>query len=126
MNIKHLSTPLSVIQVAVFDPTWLTIKPLFLAQTPEECSIVLPTAAVPNETLAREDGWQALMIVGVLDFSLVGILADLSGLLAAHQISIFAVSTYNTDYLLIKEQQIHHAKEILAAHGYTLVTESKS
>lgn len=126
MNIKHLSTPLSVIQVAAFDPAWLTIKPLFLAQTPEECSIVLPTAAVPKETLPREDGWQALMIVGVLDFSLVGILADLSGLLAAHQISIFAVSTYNTDYLLIKEQQIEQAKDILQAHAYTIVADTSA
>ncbi len=96
MNIKHLSTPLSVIQVAAFDPAWLTIKPLFLAQTPEECSIVLPTAAVPNETLA------------------------------AHQISIFAVSTYNTDYLLIKEQQIEQAKDILQAHAYTIVADTSA
>ncbi|WP_430609408.1 ACT domain-containing protein [Enterococcus sp. DIV0876] len=121
MNIKHLSTPLSVIQIAEIDPALFTLKPLFFAHTEDEYSLVLPTAAVPKETVAREDGWQALMIVGVLDFSLVGILADLSGLLAAHEISIFAVSTYNTDYILIKNHQIEQAKQVLTDNAYTFV-----
>ena len=57
----------------------------------------------------------------MLDFSLVGILSKLSGLLAGEQIGIFAVSTYNTDYILVKEEQFARALDVLRQAGYTVV-----
>ena len=57
----------------------------------------------------------------MLDFSLIGILSKLSGILAENKIGIFAVSTYNTDYILVKEENFEKALDILAAEGYTVV-----
>ena len=59
-------------------------------------------------------------IRGILDFSLIGILAKLSGILAEHKIGIFAVSTYNTDYILVKEENFDRAMTVLADEGYTV------
>lgn len=82
---------------------------------------MLPTANVPAETLNREDGWKAMKIIGVLDFSLIGIIAKISSLLAEESISIFAVSTFNTDYILIKEHQVEQARTVLTANDYSFV-----
>lgn len=92
----------------------------FTARTDEECSLVVPTGCVPPAVIAREDGWRAFRVAGVLDFSMVGVLAKLAGALAAEQVSIFAVSTYNTDYLLVKEQRFPAALSALRRAGFTL------
>lgn len=60
-------------------------------------------------------------IQGVLDFSLIGILSRLSSILAEHKIGIFAVSTYNTDYIFMKEENFSKALEVLVSEGYTVV-----
>lgn len=74
---------------------------------------------MPECALTREDGWRAMRIEGVLDFSLVGILAQLANTLAEQQIPIFAVSTYNTDYVLIKQEKLSAAVRSLEAAGWT-------
>ena len=89
----------------------------FLGVTDEEISLVCETARVPERTLTREDGWRAFRIEGTLDFSLVGVLAELSALLAARKLGIFAVSTYNTDYILTKETQFAQALDALRDAG---------
>ena len=73
------------------------------------------------KTIERDDGWRGFRIQGVLDFSLIGILSKLSGILAEHKIGIFAVSTYNTDYILVKEANFNRALEALVSEGYTVV-----
>ena len=65
-----------------------------------------PECFAPQNALVRDDGWRAMRIEGILDFSLVGILAKLAGVLANQQIPVFAVSTYNTDYLLVKKDKL--------------------
>jgi len=90
----------------------------FLSRTDEECSLVCPTGLAPSCTIAREDGWKAFRIEGVLDFGLVGILARIASVLAENGIPIFALSTYNTDYLLIKEPCFDKAVELLRGNGY--------
>lgn len=90
----------------------------FLGKTDEELSLVCPTELVPAETLAREDGWRGFRIVGVLDFSLVGILSAITQVLAEAEIGIFAVSTFNTDYVLVKEENLSRALDVLAGAGY--------
>ncbi|MEZ4628665.1 MAG: ACT domain-containing protein [Eubacteriales bacterium] len=90
----------------------------FLGVTDEEVSLVCPDDAVPADTLAREDGWRGFRVQGVLDFSLVGILAQISSLLARHGISIFAVSTYNTDYIFTKADVFDRAIAALVEAGY--------
>jgi hypothetical protein len=79
------------------------------------------TEDVPDDALRRDDGWKAFRIQGDLDFSLTGILSRISGLLAENGIGIFAVSTYNTDYILTKAENFLRALDVLAAAGYRIV-----
>ena len=120
MEIKKLHPEFSVCQVA--DDSLVTFRAeyCFLGKTDEEISLVCPVEDVPANTLRREDGWRAFRIQGVLDFSLIGILAKIAGLLAENGVSIFAVSTYNTDYVLVKKESYPKALEVLARAGYTI------
>lgn len=81
----------------------MTSEFYFIGKTDEEISLVCKTEDTPSETIERDDGWKGFRIQGKLDFSLIGILSKLSGILADHQIGIFAFSTYNTDYILVKK-----------------------
>ena len=90
----------------------------FIGKTDEEISLVCRTEDTPADTTEREDGWRGFRIEGILDFSLTGILAKISGILAEKKIGIFAVSTYNTDYVLVKKGNLAGAMEALSAAGY--------
>lgn len=89
-----------------------------LTRTEDEISLVCRKEDAPQDCAAREDGWDLLKIDAVLDFSLVGVLARISGILAAEGISIFAVSTYDTDYLLVKRENLGRAAEALRRAGF--------
>ena len=93
----------------------------FIGRTDEELSLVCKTEDTPADTTERSDGWRAFRVRGTLDFSLVGILSKLSGILAENGIGIFAVSTFNTDYILVKEENFDRATAALAAAGYGTV-----
>jgi hypothetical protein len=99
----------------------MTSEFYFIGKTDEEISLVCKTEDTPSETIERDDGWKGFRIQGKLDFSLIGILSKLSGILADHQIGIFAVSTYNTDYILVKKENFDRALQILASEGYITV-----
>ena len=92
----------------------------FIGRTDEELSLVCRTADTPSETIVREDGWKGFRIQGQLDFSLIGILSQISGVLADAKIGIFAVSTYNTDYILVKAENFARAADALSAAGFTV------
>ena len=92
----------------------------FLSKTDEELSLVCLTRDVPVNTIRRTDGWKGFRIRGTLDFSLVGILAKIAAVLADQRIGIFAVSTYNTDYIFTKAEQFEGALQALAAAGYQI------
>jgi hypothetical protein len=94
---------------------------LFIGKTDEEISLVCATALVPPDACCREDGWRTFRIQGTLDFSLIGILARISSLLAEQAIGIFVISTYNTDYVLLKEENLAKAKEVLSRADYHFV-----
>jgi hypothetical protein len=111
----------TVCQVPDISEIDLSREFVFFSRTDEELSLVCETAYVPQHTLAREDGWRGFRVCGVLDFSLVGILAQISGILAEQGISIFAVSTYNTDYIFTKADVFDRAIETLANAGYAIL-----
>lgn len=121
MELKTIEYKLSVCKVTDISDIDLNSDFYFIGKTDEELSLVCKTEDTPIETLEREDGWRGFRIQGVLDFSLIGILSRLSGILAEHNIGIFAVSTYNTDYILLKEENFDRALEVLASEGYTVV-----
>lgn len=90
----------------------------FTAKTDEEISLVCKTTDVPENTLVRDDGWKGFRIEGVLDFSLIGILSKISAILAENKVGIFAVSTYNTDYIFVKEENFDKAINALKDNDY--------
>ena len=119
MEIKSLSYDLTVCKVRSMEVIDTHADFYFIGRTDEELSLVCRTEDTPAETVKREDGWKGFRIQGVLDFSLIGILAKLSGILAEHRIGIFTVSTFNTDYILVKRENFGRALEVLSSAGYT-------
>jgi hypothetical protein len=99
-------------------PAWITESSfLSITRTSEELSIVCVEQVIPEGTTS-EKGWWCLKVHGPLDFSLTGILSSLLHQLAKENISVFALSTYDTDYLLIKEIDLERAKAILVEEGH--------
>lgn len=121
MELKKLEHKLSVCKVADLAEINLAADLYFIGKTDEELSLVCRTEDVPEKTAERDDGWRGFRIQGILDFSLIGILSGISGILAENKIGIFAVSTYNTDYILVKEDNYERALSVLASAGYTIV-----
>jgi hypothetical protein len=121
MELKRIDYELTVCKVAELSGINMDSDFYFIGKTDEELSLVCKTEDTPNNTVERDDGWKGFRIQGVLDFSLIGILSKLSGILADHKIGIFAVSTYNTDYILVKEENYERALTVLASKGYTVV-----
>lgn len=93
---------------------------VFTGSTDEEKSLVCPTAIVPQNTVERDDGWNAFRIIGILEFSLIGILARISGVLAENGIGIFAVSTFNTDYIFVKKRDFDRSIRALEESGFVM------
>lgn len=120
MTIQRIDGEFAVCKVADFSQVELGAPFCFTAATEEENSLVCLAKHVPANITHREDGWRAFRIQGVLDFSLIGILADISRVLAEKKIGIFVVSTYNTDYVLTKEENFQRGLEALAQAGYTI------
>ncbi|MBE6720633.1 MAG: ACT domain-containing protein [Ruminococcaceae bacterium] len=121
MTLKVMPFSLTVCKLSSYDSINTGSDFYFTAKTDEEISLVCKTEDTPQNCTDREDGWRAFRIEGVLDFSLIGILSEISGVLAKNKIGIFAVSTYNTDYILVKEKSFDNALAALKQSGYTVV-----
>ena len=121
LELQKLSYRLTVCKVKSVSDIDMDSEFFFIGKTDEEISLVCMTEDTPQETVERDDGWRGFRISGVLDFSLIGILSKLSGILAGKKIGIFAVSTYNTDYILVKEESFEKALLALEEEGYTVV-----
>jgi uncharacterized protein len=99
-------------------PATLFASPFYnITQSEDELSVVAPIA-VKLDAEKTEVGWGVMKVAGPLDFSETGILAEISATLAQAGISIFAISTFDTDYILVKESQLRVAKEALIAAGH--------
>ncbi len=86
-------------------------------RTAEELSLVIPEQLVPPECRS-EYGWRAFQVVGPLDFTLTGVLSALASPLAHAQISLFALSTFDTDYVLVREKDLDQAITVLSRAGH--------
>lgn len=121
MKLRKLPYDLTVCKVVKLSDFDQTADFFFIGKTDEELSVVCLTKDVPERTVERSDGWRGFRIEGTLDFALVGILSKLSAILAQNKIGIFAVSTFNTDYILVKNEDYERAMDVLAAEGYEIV-----
>lgn len=116
--LETLPPRFSVCRVKDYSGVDLTKSFCFTGTTDAENSLVCPESLVPENTTERDDGWKGFRIIGQLDFSLIGILAHISKILAESGIGIFAISTYNTDYILTKEENFEKAMKVLKKAGY--------
>lgn len=121
MEIKKIHQDFSVCQVKDYSLVNLDSEYSFIGKTDEEKSLVCITSEVPANVIQRDDGWKAFRIQGVLEFSLIGILSKIATILADNGISIFAVSTYNTDYVLIKKENYQKGLAVLQDAGYKII-----
>ena len=120
MRLQIIEGKFSVCKVENLRAVNFNVPWLFVGKTDAEISVVCLTADVPHATLAREDGWRALRVAEPMDFGLTGVLAGISTVPAQAGISIFAVSTFDTDYILIKAENLGLAQTALEAGGYTI------
>lgn len=100
-------------------PPWAAGPFVSITRTADELSVVCPEDVVPSEVRA-ERGWRCLRVAGTLDFAMVGVLAGLVGPLAAAGVSVFVVSTFDTDYMLVKDQNLRRAADVLGNAGHTV------
>ena len=120
MRLQALKYDLTICKIAsAKDMDW-TDGFFFLGKTDEEISLVCETNHTPRGTIERDDGWKCFRVEGPLDFSLTGILSGILSLLAARQIGVFAVSTFNTDYILVKKNDFERALRVLSDAGYEI------
>ena len=117
LNLQILPQPLTVCKVDGLEGFSMSGL-YFIGSTDAELSLVCETDRTPADTLAREDGWRAFRVVGTLDFSLTGIFSRIATVLADEKIGIFAVSTYDTDYILVKRENLDRAAGALKRAGY--------
>ena len=120
MELKRLNMDFSVCKVVDYSQVHWESKYYFVEKTDEENSLVCLTEEVPSNTTECEDGWTGFRIQGTLDFSLIGILADIATILKESGIPIFAISTYNTDYILFKKDLLSRAQAALEEAGYQI------
>jgi hypothetical protein len=100
-------------------PEWIEDSRFYsVTKTMEELSVVCPQNRIPDH-IKCEKGWRILKVEGTLEFSLIGILSFISTVLANNGISIFAISTYDTDYILIKEKDTDKVISVLTSENYS-------
>jgi hypothetical protein len=118
MNLEIINNEFAVCKVENLNNVDLNKDYTFIAKTEEELSLVCPVESVPETTIEKDPGWKCFRVQGQLEFSLIGILSGISGVLANNKIGIFVISTYNTDYVMVKENQFDSAIECLEKAGY--------
>ena len=121
MDLELLNGRLSICRLhpASPFPEWVAAAPGFtsITRTPDELSIVCNESSVPPGVLS-ESGWRIFKIQGPLDFTLTGVLASIAEPLARAGIAIFAISTFDTDYVMVKEDRVEAATQALIAAGH--------
>lgn len=118
MDLKIIDTDFSICKITDLSSVDLNEPFIFIAKTDEELSLVCDTEHIPKSVVTRNDGWKAIRIEGILDFSLIGILAKITTILADHHIGVFVVSTFNTDYIFVKENDLENAVAVLQDESY--------
>lgn len=119
MKLKKIPYELTVCKLNSSDDIKFNLDFCFFTKTDDEISLVCKTEDVPTSVICRDDGWRGFYFDETLDFSLIGILSKISAVLANYSIGIFAVSTFNTDYILVKSENFDRAVAVLEQNGYT-------
>jgi len=124
LTMKLLKEKFGVCRLSKDDliPEWAEQGDFYsVTRTFDELSIVCYQKNIPSDIKCEND-WRILKVEGPLDFSLIGILSSISLVLAREKISIFAISTYETDYILVKDKDIDNAVKALSKEKYEVVS----
>lgn len=123
MSVTLRLTELSLAVCKINDPRDADLAEGFftLSATGRETSLVCETSSVPQNALQCEAGYRAFEILGPLDLSMIGVVAGISTALAKNRISVFIISTFDTDYILVKEAKVEKAIDALVGAGYSVV-----
>lgn len=122
MEIKVIKINFSVCKIKDIEEVNFQDEYCFVGKTDQELSLVCNTKYVPKNPLECDNGWRAFRIEGILDFSLIGILSEITTILAENKIGVFTISTYNTDYILTKDHNFEKALEVLENNGYVITS----
>jgi hypothetical protein len=120
VEIEVLEKEFSVIKLNDASEIDLSKPFTFAAITDEEISLVCETQYAPSCAVACEHGWKGFRVSGELDFSLIGIIYDIARILKQEEISLFVLSTYVTDYILVKSRYLEKALRALEQSGYAI------
>ncbi len=108
------------LDAGMVSPEWVLGGPFYsITRTPDELSVICLHEQVPKD-VQSQPGWRLLKIEGPFEFDEIGVLASLTAPLAEAQISLLTISTFDTDYILIQEDNFHQAIYILAAAGHKI------
>ena len=118
MKIKKLNFDFSICKVKDYSKINLDSQYYFIGKTDEENSLVCITQDIPENIIEHDDNWNGFRIQDTLNLSLIGILSQISSLLAKNRIGLFTVSTFNTDYIFTKKQNFLKALNVLSKAGY--------
>ena len=116
----RLEHDFSVCKIKSIEQVNFSHEYVFVQQTPDEISLICETKYTPSDYIACEHGWSALKVSGILDFGLVGIIAKITNILAEAGFSIFVISTFNTDYILLKSDTFDRGVRELMNNGYSI------
>jgi uncharacterized protein len=122
MQLQTLSGTYSVLQYLprTATPDWVYESEFHaICGSPDELSVVCESSVVRGKSQREDKGWRCFRVVGTLDFSLSGVLHSIAAPLAEEKISIFAVSTFNTDYVFVKETDFIRAEPALVKAGFS-------
>lgn len=122
MTCRLLVEEYSVCQPAGLQGIDFASPTLFFARTDDELSLVCPSASVPAGCLREVPHWRGFRVEGTLDFALTGVLSNLSSRLAEAGIPIFAVSTYDTDYLFVRSAHLEKVRRTLEEAGIAFLS----
>ena len=120
MELQKIGCEFTICKLDSIGEVDFTREFVFLSKTDDEISLVCESAYVPPDVVASEPGWKGLKISGTLDFGMVGVIAKITTVLAEVGISVFVVSTYNTDYVFVKAENFEKTTQVLLSNGYLL------
>ena len=118
MKLHLLDDLFAVCKLPDFSGVHLSGEIFFMARTDTEFSLVCPEKEIPANAIAVERGWRAMGVAGPLEFFLVGVISELAGILAREKLPIFAISTFDTDYLLVRDHHLPQALDALRQAGH--------
>ncbi|MFI3329325.1 MAG: ACT domain-containing protein [bacterium] len=125
MRIKILKEDFVVVKLENLEEVNIHDEFCFISKTDEELSLVCTSRFTPTKCLDIQKGYRAFRINEKLDFNLIGVVAKITSLLALNEISVFVVSTFNTDYFLVKNAKLGRTMDILIANNYEIENENE-